>query len=142
MKTRKLWLIASCFIGVGYIFLGYFFYDWRFHMVPYASTISSGKVAWDLFTDLYFIVLGIAILISSRLASLGKPVAIKFYANIFWIGLAVFVISQFGFSWFVHKSNFLDIFFLDTGVLLALHGPAFILYLTRRRGLSKNETSN
>ena len=132
MKTSRVWLIGSFVFGLGYIFLGYFFYDWSFHMVPHTSDRPEGKIAWDLFTDLYFIALGILILFSSRLASMKKPFAARFYAGVFWAGLAVLATGQLGFSYFAYKGNPLEIFLLDMGVLLVLHIPALVLYLTRK----------
>lgn len=138
MKTRKVWLIGSCIFGMGYILLGYFFYDWSFHMVPHASDTPAGKIAWDIFTDLYFVALGTFILISARLVSMKKPFAAKFYESVFRAGLVVLAAGQLGFSYFSHTGNSLEIFLLDMGVLLILHIPAFVLYLTRRQTYSRD----
>jgi len=131
MKINKTWIIGSCIVGFGYVFLGYFFYDWSFHMVPNTTDTPAKEIAWDLFTELYFITLGILTLLSSRLAYMKRNFTSKFYARIFWVGLVVLITGQLGFCYLAYRGDPLEIFLPDIGVLLVLHIPALVLYFTR-----------
>ena len=138
MRISRTWLIGSYTVGFGYIFLGYFLYDWSFHMVPYAGDSPVKKVAWDLFTDLYFVAFGTLTLLSSRLVSARKPFATKFYSGIFWAGLVILTAGQLGFSCFAYKGDPLEVFLLNMVTLLILHIPALVLYLTRKHAAPRN----
>ncbi len=135
MEKRRVWLTASYILAIGYILLGYCLYEWSFKMVPYAKNDNETqfKVAWDLFTDVSFVAIGIALLISSLLISKRNQRAKELHSLAIWVGIVILISGNLIFSRLVFAEKFLDIFVLDLGVLIALYIPAIVLYFTGRK---------
>ncbi len=133
MKKYKAWTIVSYLVALGYLFLGYFFYEWSFHMVPYSGSAFNRNMALDAFIDGALMLIGILFLIATFLLHQKKPYAVNFYRTVFWAGLAIPIIGGMLVSVIFFRDVFATTYFQTAGLLLILYLPAIFLYAFRNR---------
>lgn len=79
-------------IAVAYVFLGTFFLDWSFRMVPFSKNASWYDIFVAVTIDTCFIAIGALLYIATFLAVRKKKIASILYNLSFWLGITVFCI--------------------------------------------------
>lgn len=121
------------FIALGYVFLGVFFLDWSFRMVPFAKDAPW----WDIFISLVinvgYIALGLVLYIATFLAVRKKRAASILYYVSFYIGIGVLSIVAVLLTTLVMLSKASLAHIGDVIMYCVLYMPFILVYLNRKR---------
>ena len=130
---KQAWLTVSYILAMGYVSLGYFFYDWSFKMVPYAGKKFDPNMILDLFSESFLVLVGVSILLSSVFIAKQKPYATKFHLVVFCFDFFILILGSLITSYLVFRNDFLENFAGVIGLLLIMYAPAIIFFFISRK---------
>ena len=120
-------------IALGYVFLGVFFLDWSFRMVPFGKDTFWYDILVTVIIDICFIVLGVLLYIATFLAVRMRKTASIIYDLSFWIGVVVLGIVTILLMTLIMFGKALSSHVGDIIMYYLLYIPFVFVYLNRKR---------
>jgi magnesium-transporting ATPase (P-type) len=120
-------------VALGYVFLGVFFIDWSFRMVPFDKNASRYDTFMAIIINAYFIILGIMLYVATFLAVRKKRAASILYNLSFWIGATVLGIITILSIILVMFGRVSSAHIGDVIMYCLLYAPFMLVYLNRKR---------
>ena len=120
-------------IALGYVFLGVFFLDWSFRMVPFGKDTFWYDILVAVIIDICFIVLGVLLYIATFLAVRMRKTASIIYDLSFWIGVVVLGIVTILLMALIMFGKASSSHVGDIIMYCLLYIPFIVVYLNRKR---------
>jgi len=120
-------------VALGYVFLGVFFIDWSFRMVPFSKNTPWYDIFMAVIINACFIMLGILSYIATFLAVREKRTATILYNLSFWIGITGFGVIAFLSTMLVMLGKVSSAYIGDIIMYGLLYIPFIVVYLNRKR---------
>jgi len=125
-------------ISLGYVFVGIFFLDWSFRMVPFASNARSSDIALTIAIDSCYIAIGMVLFVATFLTIRNKKIGIILYRVSFWGGMLALIsisISQAVIS----ISQKLPSFYMgDIATYFILFVPAAFVFINHKKLVTRD----
>ena len=120
-------------VALGYVFLGVFFIDWSFRMVPFSKNTPWYDTFIVLIINVCFIMLGTLLYIATFLAVRKKTIATILYDLNFWIGITGLGVVAFLSTILVMLGKVSSAYIGDVIMYCLLYVPFIVVYLNRKR---------
>lgn len=131
----KTFILKNLFylIALGYVFLGVFFLDWSFRMVPFNKDASWYDISVAVIINTSFIVVGALLYIATFLAVRMRKTASILYNLSFWTGVVVLSIVAVLLIALVIFGKASSAHIGDTIMYCLLYIPLIVVYLNRKK---------
>ena len=120
-------------IALGYVFLGVFFLDWSFRMVPFGKDAFWYDILVTVIIDICFILLGVLLYIATFLAVRMRKTASIIYDLSFWIGAVVLGVVTILLIALIMFSKASSSHIGDIIMYCLLYVPFVFVYLSRKK---------
>lgn len=120
-------------VAMAYVFLGIFFLDWSFRMVPFSKDAPWYDILMAGAINTSFIAVGILLYIATFLAIRKKKIAIILYDLSFWIGIMVLSTVTVLLTTLVILGKIPSYHMGDAIMYCLLYVPFIFVYLNRKR---------
>lgn len=120
-------------VALGYVFLGVFFIDWSFRMVPFGKNSTWYDTFIIIVINVCFITLGTLLYIATFLAIRKKRMAAILYNLNFWIGIIGLGVVTFLSMILVMLGKVSSAYIGDVIMYCLLYIPFIVVYLNRKK---------
>jgi len=120
-------------VALAYVFLGIFFLDWSFRMVPFSKDAPWYDIIMATTVNTSFVAIGILLYIATFLAVRKKKIASILYDLSFWIGITVLGVATVLLTALVMFANIPSSHIGDVVMYYLLYAPFILVYLNRKR---------
>lgn len=130
--TKKIKVNIYYVISFLYIFIAYIGYDWSFHMVPHLKGTPILRIAIDLSTYIFLLVVGLGFLCAIFFISRNKKGALQVIERVFYGGLVVICIFSAITIALILLNKLGELYWYVPPTLVVLYIPALIMFLNRK----------